>query len=194
MSSYRQAIDRKVAAHEAHLLLQNDFIILDTETTGIDRSSRIVQIGVVDVLGQPVIDTLVNPGMHIPADATRIHGITNAMVKDAPSMADLLPSLESLWATRPTYIYNAEFDVRMLLQHIGRRPGMMRSTCVMKLYARFVGQAGSYGDYKWHKLTEACRQLGVPEVSTPAHSAIGDCLRTLAVLRAMSEWHVCNTA
>ncbi|MBK9123120.1 MAG: 3'-5' exonuclease [Chloroflexi bacterium] len=194
MSAYRQAIDRKVAAHEAHLLLQNDFLILDTETTGIDRAARIVQIAVVDASGQPAIDTLINPGMRIPADATRIHGITNAMVKEAPSMADLLPSLESLWSTRPTYIYNAEFDVRMLLQHIGRRPGMMRSTCVMKLYARFVGQTGSYGDYKWHKLTDACTQLRIPKIDAPAHSALGDCLRTLAVLRAMSEWYVRNSA
>ncbi len=194
MSSYRSAINRKVAAHEAHLLLQNDFLILDTETTGIGRDARIVQIAVVDASGQAAVDTLINPGMRIPPDATRIHGITDAMVKDAPSMADLLPSLESLWSTRPTYIYNAEFDVRMLLQHIGRRPGMMRTTCVMKLYARFVGQVGSYGDYKWHKLTDACAQLSIPKIDAPAHSALGDCLRTLAVLRAMSEWHVRNSA
>ncbi|MBC6954752.1 MAG: 3'-5' exonuclease [Anaerolineae bacterium] len=194
MTAYRHAIDRKVAAHEAHLLLQNDFLILDTETTGIDRNARVVQIAIVDASGQPAVDTLVNPGMPIPADAMRIHGITDAMVNDAPSMADLLPSLESLWSTHPTYIYNAEFDSRILLQHIGRRPGLMRSTCIMKLYARFVGQVGSRGDYKWHKLTDACIQLKVPRIDAPAHSALGDCLRTLAVLRAMSEWYVRNSA
>lgn len=192
MSSAEAYIYRKIAAQTAYGLLQNDFVILDTETTGLDGSARVVSLAVIDRDGRDVIDTLINPGCPIPASATQIHGIRDADVRNAPTMAEIAPQLESFTALRPTYIYNSEFDLRMLYQHIGRMPTMLRHTCVMKLYAQFRGEKGMRGDFKWHKLTNACAQLGVREIEAPAHSALGDCLRTLAVLRAMSDWYLSN--
>ncbi len=192
MSSVEQYIYRKVAAQTAHGLLQNDFVILDTETTGLDSSARVVSLAVIDRDGREIINTLINPGRPIPYEATAIHGIRDADVRDAPSMAVIAPHLEHLTATRPTYIYNSDFDLKMLMQHMGRMPTMLRHTCVMKLYAQFKGEKGSYGSWKWHKLTAACAQLGIGEIQSPAHSAIGDCLRTLAVLRAMADWFISN--
>jgi DNA polymerase III epsilon subunit-like protein len=191
MSTIEAYIYKKVAAQTAYGLLQNDFVILDTETTGLDGTARVVSLAMIDRDGRELIDTLINPGRPIPRDATRIHGITDAHVKNAPSMAVIAPQLEDICSTRPTYIYNAEFDLKMLYQHMGRMPSIMRHTCVMKLYAQFKGEKGSYG-WKWHKLTVACTQLGVREIEARAHSAMGDCLRTLAVLRAMAEWYVQN--
>lgn len=192
MSSYTGYIYKKVAAQTAYNLLQNDFVILDTETTGLDSTARIVSLAMIDREGRELIDTLINPGRPIPFDATAIHGITDDDVLDAPTMDQIAPQIESIYAVRPTYIYNADYDLRILKQHIGRPPKIMRSQCIMKLYAEFKGDRGNYGDYKWHKLTVACGHLGVGHIEAKAHSAIGDCLRTLAVLRGMAEWYEQN--
>ena len=68
-----------------------DTLYLDTETTGLSpsRGDRIVELAVVDDAGCPVINTLVNPERDIPWDAVRIHGITDEMVAQAPTMEEL---------------------------------------------------------------------------------------------------------
>ena len=71
-------------------------IALDLETTGLDvADGRVVQIGAVAmrgpvVLSEPRIDTHVDPGIPIPATSTRIHGITDADVADAPRFHKLI--------------------------------------------------------------------------------------------------------
>jgi DNA polymerase III epsilon subunit-like protein len=62
------------------------YAILDTETTGLEYNSRIVEIAVTTADGEVLLDTLVNPGEPIPADATAIHKITDEMVANAPSL------------------------------------------------------------------------------------------------------------
>lgn len=59
---------------------------IDTETTGVDtQRDRIVEVGFEQWTAEGMVKewrSLVNPGMPIPADATKVHGITDAMVKD----------------------------------------------------------------------------------------------------------------
>lgn len=65
-------------------------IYYDTETTGIrsDRD-RIIEIAAFDPEQNRTFEMLVNPGCPIPAEATAIHNISNEMVKDAPSFAEV---------------------------------------------------------------------------------------------------------
>ena len=63
------------------------FVVVDTETTGVYPSDRIVEVAIVtlDLDGNvvEVWDTLVNPMRDV--SATHIHGITATMVRDAPT-------------------------------------------------------------------------------------------------------------
>ncbi len=70
-------------------------VVLDTETTGLDAAFP-VEVSVLAVDGTVLPDTLVDPGMPIPAAATAIHGITDEMVAGAPRFADVLPVLTRL--------------------------------------------------------------------------------------------------
>ena len=76
----------------------NDWVLWDTETTGIGRTAEIVQIGVLASDGSVLLDTLVRPlnRKRISADATAIHGITMKMLVDAPSYPELVPALIKL--------------------------------------------------------------------------------------------------
>ncbi len=65
---------------------------VDTETDGLGDDARIVEIAVVHMrfgLVEDAWSTLVNPGRPIPPEATAIHGITDAMVADAPRIEDV---------------------------------------------------------------------------------------------------------
>lgn len=63
-----------------------------------------------------LLDTLLNPGGEpIPAEATAIHGITDAMVVGAPTFSEILPRLTEALAGRRIVIYNREYDTGRLL-------------------------------------------------------------------------------
>src|SRR4051794_16479396 len=89
------------------MLKGGDYVVLDSETTGVAHA-EIVQIAVVDAAGQVLIDTLVKPIQLIPREATRIHGITDAMVADAPTFAAILPQLQNILTGRNVVVYNAQ--------------------------------------------------------------------------------------
>ncbi|BFO18182.1 hypothetical protein SHKM778_45700 [Streptomyces sp. KM77-8] len=68
-------------------------VVLDSETTGLEDDARIVDLAVYSMGGDVLLDTLIDPGVPIPAESTDIHGITNRMTTGAPSFADVLPRL-----------------------------------------------------------------------------------------------------
>ena len=57
---------------------------------------------------------LVNPGMPIPAEVSKIHGITDAMVKDSPSFGGVAPRLLAMLENSVVVAHNAEFDLGFL--------------------------------------------------------------------------------
>lgn len=80
-----------------HLKLRRPLAVFDLESTGLDPSTdRIVEVAVVTVRADGESDTyhrLVDPGGPIPAEATRVHGISDADVADAPPFADIARDL-----------------------------------------------------------------------------------------------------
>ena len=80
------------------LNLKRPIIFFDLETTGVDTArDRIVEISMVKVMpdGEEITKTRrLNPGMHIPEEASAIHGITDDDVRDCPTFAQVARSLE----------------------------------------------------------------------------------------------------
>jgi len=95
------------------------YVVFDLETTGLapSRGDRLVQIGAVRLeAGQEAASftTLVNPGRGIPALSTRFHGITDAMVADAPSIADAVAAFAAFAGDAVLVAHNAAFDRTVL--------------------------------------------------------------------------------
>lgn len=95
------------------------FACLDTETTGLspEGGGKICEIAVSVSQGGRVVDefsTLLNPGIPMSPEVIAIHGITNEMVKDAPSFADIMPKLLGLLDDSVIVAHNADFDVSFL--------------------------------------------------------------------------------
>ncbi len=176
---------RRQAAIWSRELLKRDpdtWVILDTETTGLGSDAQVIQIGVIDGKGNVLIDNiLVKPTMPIAPDATAIHHITNEMVQDAPSFPNILPQLCEVVEGKLLVIYNAQYDMRLLVQS-GKAHGVALSlgikgfACAMLQYAEWFGDWNDYHkSFRWQKL-----QGG-------DHSALGDCHATLEVIRKMAE-------
>lgn len=159
---------------------QDDFLILDTETTGL-FDAEVVQIGIINMSGEVVLDSLVRPTTRIPDDAIAVHGITNEMVANAPNFPEIFPQIQTALEGKQVIIYNAEFD-RKILNYCCKLHGLQildlqkRSHCAMEWYAQYWGQWSSYyKSYKWQPLRGG------------NHTAIGDCLACLSLINKMAS-------
>lgn len=170
-----------------------NYLILDTETTGLN-DGEIVQIAIIDANGTVLLDTYVKPVQPIPADARRIHGITDEMVKSAPGWDVVCPQVQQILSGTPDLIvYNAVYE-RKMMHKSGERHGLPKTEwknlcrwwCAMEAFAEVYGDWNEYrASYRWQKLVTAPAYYNVPQDS--AHSALGDCLMTLGVVKGMCK-------
>ena len=166
-----------------------DVLYLDTETTGLGDRDELVDIAAIDNSGRVLLNTLIKPRRPIPRDASAIHGITDEMVRSAPSWADIYPRyLDLLASYRHVIVYNADFDQRLIQQTciaVTLSPPRATWHCAMKQYANFAGEPDRYGrGYRWFQLVQAVSQLGVTLI--PDHSALADARACREVVRAMA--------
>ena len=191
---YRHGSDRWTAIEMAREWVSKNFVILDTETTGLDSLARIVEISCIDREGNVLVDSLVNPGIPIPADAAAIHGISDADVADRPSFPALWPLVwNEVRNADCVLVYNASYDCRLIRQSLEGREaalaqaGQLSYGCIMELYAQFYGQYSEYhGSYTWQKLVNAVRQCGL-QMEGSAHRALADTRASLVVLEYMAS-------
>jgi DNA polymerase III epsilon subunit-like protein len=161
------------------------WVILDTETTGLDGLAEVVQIGVLSPTGEPLLDTLVRPTRPIPPDATAIHGITNAAVAAAPSYPLVHPHLEAALRGKMVITYNANYDARLLRQTalLHRMPAIAAMwQCAMERYAAYAGRwSDRHGHFMWQPLPRS----GTRRFAT--HQALDDCRATLDLIQRMAS-------
>lgn len=177
--------------------LNEDVVILDTETTGLQvDSAEICEIAIIDYNGKILLNSLVKPTKPIPEQATAIHGITNDMVASAPSFADLHDRIIDVLKDKTVVIYNKFYDCKILAYN-AKRAGLddtfyddilhNSSICAMQWYSNIRKQPDKLGnDYKWHKLTEACKHERVDISNIKAHRAYADCMMTLYLIDAVN--------
>jgi|SRR5579859_1157267 len=168
-------------------------VYLDTETTGLDPWSEIIEIAVLDHDGSPLIDTLIKPAALIPADATRVHGISNRMTAGAPSWKEAWPQVAAALQGRVVAIYNMDYD-RRLMRQTHRLSGMRWSNpkaeffCIMEAYAQFHGQWNPRsGAYRFQRLEEAGRQCGLSLPNSHRARADAELARAVLVYMANSQ-------
>jgi DNA polymerase-3 subunit epsilon len=179
----RNAADRRKSIEWSRALLAapSQWVVLDTETTGLGLTDEVIQVAVVAPDGSALLDSLVRPASRgdIPAQASAIHHITIEMLIGAPTFAQLAPTLEAAVAGKRIVAYNAEYDRRLLRQTAllsGGRAPQAPWECAMIAYSRFVGEWDSHkNDYRFQRLPSG------------DHSAAGDCRATLKLIEQMAR-------
>ena len=173
------------AIRTAKAWLKRQPVYLDTETTGLDEQAEIIEIAVVDTDGTPLLNSLVRPQNPVPWEATQVHGLTDAHLRNAPTWAELWPQIVQVLSHRLVLIYNAEYDVRVMKQTSQRYgipfdiPGA-EFQCLMLLYGEYKGKPSAKGEgYKRWRLEQAGQDLGIPLPNS--HRALDDTLLARAL-------------
>lgn len=159
------------------------FVAFDTETTGLSpMASRLVELSGVKFRGSgEEIDTfssLIDPEVPIPARTTEVHGITDDMVKGAPTFEEVVPQFFN-WLNargpagikmRPVLLaHNASFDINFLdiaIAKLGLPIPENQVVCTLALSRKVLTDAPN------HQLRTLTEHLGVP--STTYHRALAD--------------------
>ncbi len=107
------------------LQLKKPLAFIDLETTGINLGiDRIVEIAIVKIMAdgtKNVKRKLVNPEMPIPKAASDVHGITDDMVKDAPTFKQVAPELKQMLDGCDLAGFNSNrFDIPLLMEEFLR--------------------------------------------------------------------------
>ncbi|TRW97769.1 3'-5' exonuclease [Paracoccus sp. M683] len=150
-------------------------VVFDTETTGLDPSSdRIVQIAGLRIAGGRLtgerFDTLVNPGRPIPPGSTQIHGITDAMVTDAPGTAAALTAFRHFTEDATLIAHNAPFDMAFL-RRAAPETGAHFDNQILDTVLLSVML---WGQSVPHTLDAICERLQIVIPPERRHTAMGD--------------------
>ena len=160
--------------------LDDTYVVFDIETTGLSKEKEMItEIGAVKVADGKIIDrfsTFVNPQRPISAEITKLTGITDDMVKDAPTIENVLPEFLKFCEDTVLVAHNASFDtgfIRIAVERAGL--GELHHTIVDTLeLARAL-----LPELNKHKLDIVCEHLGV--TLNGHHRAVNDAEATAEV-------------
>ena len=129
---------------------QQPYVVVDVETTGgCKPGHRITEIGAVKVIGGKVIDSwssLINPERRVPHFITRLTGISNDMVEDAPLFCEVIDDLERFMQDCIFVAHNVNFDYGFFKLEYGRleRAFSMPKLCTVREMRKYYPGSKSY--------------------------------------------------
>jgi DNA polymerase-3 subunit epsilon len=168
------------------LSLSRPICFIDLETTGINVSTdRIVEIAIVKIGvdgSKQVKRRLVNPEMPIPKDSSDVHGITDDMVKDAPSFKAMANEIKQFMEGSDLGGYNSNrFDVPMLNEEF------LRAGISVDIESRKLLDVQKVFHKMEQRTLSAAYQFYCHKTLEDAHTAEADATATWEVLEAQIE-------
>jgi DNA polymerase III subunit epsilon len=164
------------------------YVVVDVETTGgqpwgVDRVTEVAAVHVEGGVSSLAFHSLINPRRAIPWHITRLTGIDDAMVRGAPTFADIAGELAAHLVGRIFVAHNASFDFGFLDAEFARVAPTPLGTlitgqlCTVRLARRLLAHLPR------RNLDAVSAHYGV-EI-TDRHRASGDALATAEVLRGL---------
>ncbi|OGR07125.1 MAG: DNA polymerase III subunit epsilon [Deltaproteobacteria bacterium RIFOXYD12_FULL_50_9] len=148
--------------------------IIDFETTGLspDMGDRATEVAVILLEKGKIIDryqSLMNAGVRIPSYIEELTGISNAMIRKAPPVADVMQALADFVGDAPLVAHNASFDRKFLDAEWNKISKQRRQefACSMLLARRIYQESPN------HKLETLVNYLGLPYAGR-YHRAMAD--------------------
>lgn len=119
----REKIDRNLKGKSSIDIL-SDYIVFDIETTGLDSFyDDVIEIGAIKVKNNKIVskfNSLVKPQKEIDEYITELTGINNEMVKDAPTIEEILPDFMDYIGNDILIGHNVNFDINFIYDNLYR--------------------------------------------------------------------------
>jgi DNA polymerase-3 subunit epsilon len=152
---------------------ETTFTVFDTETTGLEpKTNRVVEAGAIRFDARGIIsrfNVLINPGMPMPAEVTKINGITDAMLAKQPAAAVVIPDFLRFIGDSVLIAHNAQFDINFMNEELARlgKPSLGNRVIDTLLFAREV-----FPGLPNYKLQTLATKFGITAID--AHRAEDD--------------------
>ncbi|WP_138471343.1 exonuclease domain-containing protein [Poseidonocella sp. HB161398] len=176
------------AGVDATPLARLTYVIFDTETTGLDPNGgdEIVQIAALRAVNGrlvpgEVIDQLVDPGRAIPPGSTRIHGITDQMVRGQPGIAEAGAYFHRFSRRAVLVAHNAPFDMAFFHRHAPAIGAAFDNPVLDTVLLSAI----LFGQQEEHTLDALAARFGVTIPEEARHTALGDTQATAEVFLRM---------
>jgi DNA polymerase III epsilon subunit family exonuclease len=165
-----------------------EFVVLDVETTGLQASrQRIIEIALVRMAQGQVVEqweSLCQPGRRVPAYITKLTGIDDERLDDAPAFGEVADAVLERLAGAVIVGHNVSFDISFLneeLKRIGRDPVVNEHLCTLSLATRLMP------GLRKPTLHAVAQRLAVPGHSRHKHRAGTDARITGLVAYALLQ-------
>ena len=161
--------------------------VIDFETTGLsptqgDRATEIAAVILQDGKVVARYQSLMNAGVRIPSFIQELTGISDAMIRSAPPVADVMREVSAFVGDYPLIAHNASFDCKFWDAELARinRSRRQEFACSMLLSRRLLPQAPS------HKLGALVEFANLP-VAGRYHRALADAEMAASLLVRLEE-------
>lgn len=162
----------------------DSYLILDTETTGLRGDVRIVNIALLRPDGKAVVNAYLNPEIPIPEEAFNCHHISNEMVKDKPTFAQVADKLITLLKDVQVIAWNSGYDAGVI-------DGEIYRTGILAPIFAWQDAMDAYARFSMRKGSRVSLQRAIGEVTgtdkVQEHRALGDCRDALKVIEHMAN-------
>ncbi|MDR1093233.1 MAG: hypothetical protein LBL66_03705 [Clostridiales bacterium] len=169
-----------MAAEPCRYLKGRDFVVFDTETTGLSPvADKIIEISAYKIRNGRIVEefsTLINPGVHITDEITGITGLADKDVADAPAVGDVIMDFYKFTQDSVLVAHNIGFDIAFI-ERAGEKLGCLfgnEQVDTIKLAQEHVRGLTRFN------LAMVCKALNID--NTRAHRAASDALATAEVL------------
>jgi DNA polymerase-3 subunit epsilon len=163
------------------------YAVVDIEATGGNHiNGKIIEIAIYVFDGEKIIDeysTLINPEVKIDWYVTKLTGITNDMVKEAPKFSEVAQRIMEVIKGNIFVAHDVVFDYKFLNAELNRVGLALDEpkVCTIKLSQKYLPDAESYS------LGRLCEALEIPIPEEDRHRAGGDALATTKLLKILLE-------
>ncbi len=158
-------------------------LVADTETTGVEKDAKMVELGFIEVAKNlyplNTFNSLIDPEMHIPFGSSAVHHILDKRVASEPTVEELFDIVLKSYTFSNVWLvcHNVQFDARFLSPFMN----ITTKICTLRAAKRFYPNAESY------KLMALAYELELDIPEGEAHRALYDCQITLKLLERILQ-------